>query len=129
MENLSRLLLYQRLRNRFIELLEWHSSIEHLALLGAFEAINTVDFLFPKEEPLDFEQAPKVFSGREKEVMKTFLVMADEVADITEHDTWDASWFEKSAEWCELMKVARHASTIFDERGRFSDDFEELSLI
>ena len=53
MEHISQLLLYQRLRNRIIELLELHSSFEDIAMLGAFEAVNLVyDWL-----PLDYEKS------------------------------------------------------------------------
>ncbi|MEL0438432.1 hypothetical protein [Phycobacter sp. K97] len=122
MEEISQQLLYQRLRNRVIELFEIHSSIEDIASMGAFETINMVDDWLP----LDFEKAPKVFSEAEKEAIAEFIQLAEVAADATEEDTWDIEWFRASREWVRLSQFAKYVLDIFSERGRFSEESEEI---
>lgn len=53
MDEISQQLLYQRLRNRVIELLELYSSLDDLAKFGVFSAINMVE----DWQPSDYELA------------------------------------------------------------------------
>ncbi len=125
MEHISQLLLYQRLRNRIIELLELHSSFEDIAMLGAFEAVNLVyDWL-----PLDYEKAPKVFSMKEKEAVTQFLRLLESAADAAEENTWNAQWFKDSSEWSALLNFSRQSHAVFMERGSFSEDAENALLM
>ncbi len=119
MEQISRQLLYQRLRNRVIDLFEMHSTFEDT--LGAFEMIDMVDEFLP----LDFEQAPNVFSEREKAAISEFMVLANRAADATHENTWDVDWFNGSQEWVWLSGSAKRGLIIFSERGRFSEQEEE----
>lgn len=125
MDEISRQLLYQRLRNRVIELLELYCSFDDIAKLGAFEAINMVDDWLP----FDYDEAPKVFSEKEKGAVREFLQLWDGAADATDEDTQDVAWLESSVEWVRLSKSAKRALHIFSERGRFSEDEEEKLLI
>ena len=124
MEPISRQLLYQRLRNRVIELLDTYSSVEDIAKLGAFEMINLVDDLLP----LDYDEAPKVFSETEKEVIAEFLEFADAASDATDKDTWNVDWFRNSREWVILSEYAKQALAVFAERGRFSEEREAVLM-
>lgn len=121
MEEISRKLLYQRLRNRVIELLEVYSSVEGIASMGAFEMINMVDDWLP----LDFDEAPMVFSDKEKEVIAKFIRLVNSASDTTDEDTWDTEWFRASKEWVRLSEFAKVALIVFSERGRFSEETEE----
>lgn len=121
MKQISQQLLYQRIRNRVIELLETHQSFADLAEVGAFEAIDMVsDWL-----PLDYEDAPDVFSEKEKEAVAEFEKLAGAAAGATKENTWEVEWFKNSAEWRRLTKFAKEALVIFGERGRSSEDCEE----
>ena len=90
--------------------------------MGAFETIDMVDDWLP----LDFEKAPKVFSKAEKEAIAEFIQLAEVAADATEEDTWDIEWFRASREWVRLSQFAKHVLDIFSERGRFSEESEEI---
>ena len=122
MEEISRQLLYQRHRNRVIELFDMHSSFEGIAALGAFKMVSTVDDWLP----LDYDEASKVFSEREKEVVTEFKELAARAADAIEEDTWNVEWFKNSEEWVRLSEFAKQALVIFSKRGRFSEEYEEI---
>lgn len=122
MEEISQQLLYQRLRNRVIDLMEVHSSIEDIARFGAYEMINLIDDILP----LDYDEAPGVFSEKEERAVAWFLELAESAAEATDEDSWDTEWFENSQEWMKLSRFARHALTVFSERGRFSEEYEEF---
>ncbi|WP_299985836.1 hypothetical protein [uncultured Ruegeria sp.] len=122
MEEISRQLLYQRLRNRLIELLDMYSSLDDIASLGAYEMIELVGDLLP----LDYDEAPKVFSEREKEAISKFAELAENAADATEEDTWSVDWFKSSKEWVSVSEFAKQALVIFSERGRFSEEYEKV---
>lgn len=119
MEEISTQLLYQRIRNRVIELMEMHSTFE--GTLGAFSMLNMVDDWLP----VPYENAPNVFSTKEKDAIADFLRLFEVAADATLVNTWDVEWFKNSPEWSALSKVAQEAYDIFMQRGRFSEDDEQ----
>ncbi|MEL7203885.1 MAG: hypothetical protein AAGL19_06940 [Pseudomonadota bacterium] len=121
MEKISQQVLYQRLRNRVIELLDMHSCFEDAATLGAFEMVNLVD----DSLPLDYTEAPGVFSAKEQEAVDRFLQAYEVAAEATDTDTWSIEWFKSSEDWVRLNEVANQAVAIFTERGRFSEELEE----
>lgn len=122
MEKISQQLLYQRLRNRVIELLDTYSSLDGIATLGTYETIEMVgDWL-----PLDYAEAPKVFSEKEKVVIEKFMALATAAADVTEENTWNIDWFKNSEEWVRVSEFAEKALAVFSERGRFSEETEEV---
>jgi hypothetical protein len=122
MEKISRQLLYQRLRNRVIELLDMYSSFDHIATLGAYEMIDMVDDWLP----LNYEEAPKVFSEKEKVAIAKFMELAAGAADATKEDTWDTAWFKNSEEWVSVSEFAQQALVVFSVRGQFSEESEEV---
>ena len=125
MDEISRQLLYQRLRNRVIELLNLYSSFDDLAKIGAFAAINMVDDWLP----LDYEEAPDVFIEQEKRAIGEFIKLLEAASNATDEDTWDVNWFKTSDEWIRLSAFARSTLSMLLERGRFSEEIEEPSLI
>jgi len=121
MNDISERLLYQRLRNRVIELLELYGSFHDIAYFGAFETINLVEDCLP----LDYEKVPQVFSQTEQDALREFLELWEVAADATAEDTQDVTWFRNSVEWVQLSRSAERAFRIFSERGRFSEDDED----
>jgi hypothetical protein len=121
MEEISQQLLYQRLRNRVIELLEMHACFENAATFGAFEMLNLVDDYLP----LNATEGPDVFSPKEREAVDRFLKAYEVAAAATESDTRSVEWLKNSEEWVRLNEVANQAVAIFIERGRFSEEVEE----
>ncbi len=99
-----------------------YSSLDDIASLGAYEMIELVGDLLP----LDYDEAPKVFSEREKEAISKFAELAENAADATEEDTWSVDWFKSSKEWVSVSEFAKQALVIFSERGRFSEEYEKV---
>ena len=124
MDEISRQLLYQRLRNRVIELIELFCSFDDIAKFGAFEVINMADDWLP----LDYDRAPNVFTNKEKEVIAVFIQLVEAASNVTDEDTWDVNWFESSSEWVQLTSSAKVALAVLLERGRFSEEIEEPTL-
>jgi hypothetical protein len=125
MEKISGQLLYQRMRNRVIELLDLYSSLEDVAKFGAFEVLEMVDDWLP----LDYEKGPQVFSVSEQDVISSFLKLKETASDCTVNDVWDVRWFEKSEEWSNISKFAMQSHALFMVRGRFSEEKEQDTLV
>ncbi len=89
--------------------------------MGAFETINLVADVLP----LDYAEAPQIFSEKEIELISSFLALVDRAADATETDTWQIQYFKSSEEWVRLSEFAKEALVSFEERGHFSEDTEE----
>ena len=88
----------------------------------SFSMINMVgDWL-----PVDYDEAPGVFSENEKEAISKFMELADIAADAADKNTWDIDWFKCAEEWVRLSEFAQQALAVFSERGRFSEEFEEV---
>ncbi|MEP6017235.1 MAG: hypothetical protein ABJ251_01990 [Paracoccaceae bacterium] len=125
MSEISQQLLYQRIRNRVIELLDWYCSFDDLAKFGVSEAINMVDDWLP----IDYDKAPNVFNEQEKRVIAEFFQLFEAASNATDEDACDVNWLKSSDEWIRLSAVARNALPVLLERGRFSEEIEEPSLI
>lgn len=124
MEEVSQEVIYQRVRNRVIELLDMYSSFDDVATVGAYEMINMVD----DQLPLDYDKAPKVFSEKEKEIINKFMELVDGAADATTENVWDVVWFKNSVEWVKVSEFAKQALAVFSERGRFSEEHEDVLI-
>ena len=124
MDEISQQLLYQRIRNRVIELLDLYCSFDDLAKFGAFEAINMVDDWLP----VDYDEAPYVFIEQEKKAIAEFIQLVDAASNATDENTWDVNWFKSSNEWTRLSAFAKNALAVLLERGYFSEEIEEPSL-
>jgi len=97
-----------------------YTSLEYIASLGAFEMVNMVDDWLP----FDYDEAPNVFSEKEKEVVAEFMELVGNAADVSDEGTWRVEWFKSSEEWGRLSKFAQQALVTFAERGRFSEEYE-----
>lgn len=120
MGELSKQLLYQRLRNRVIEMCEIAGSLETVAGFGAFGTINEADGWLP----LDYDQAPLVFDGAEREVLDRFVAAMDAASDATDDDVFDLVVLENMPEWRLVRERALAALDVFSARGRFPEDHE-----
>lgn len=120
MAELSKQLLYQRLRNRVIEMCDFAGSFETVAKFGAFETINLTDGWLP----LDYDEAPPVFDGAEREAVDLFVAAMDAASDATDDDIFDPSALEKLPEWRLVRERALAALDVFSIRGRFPEDHE-----
>ena len=99
-----------------------YSSLDDIATLGAYEMIELVADLLP----LNYDEAPKVFSEMEIEAISRFAELVEYAADATEEDTWSVDWFKSSEDWVSVSKFAKRALAVFSERGRFSEEHEEV---
>lgn len=124
MDEISQQLVYQRVRNRVIEVLELYCSLDDLAKFGAFEAINMADDWLV----LDYKKAPKVFNQKERDAVGDFMKLWDVASNATNEDISSVAEFESSMEWVRLCETAKQAVLIFSERGRFSEEIEEVML-
>ena len=119
-EDVSSLLVKQRIRNRIIENLEFASSFDQIAKTGAFEAINMWED-FVTGESFDYFDEP-VFSILEQDAIRQFHVVWEECASQTKDDIFDARALEEIACWKNLQTIAASAVAVFQKRGRFSND-------
>jgi len=124
MEEISRQLLFQRVRNRVIETLEMVSCLEGVAKYGAFWIINTTDFSVSAE----FDDCPGVFNEMERRAVERLRGLLGQVSIATPDDFFDIARFKASSEWVALESYAGEALQVFMRRGRFSEDVEEASL-
>lgn len=124
MSEISKQLLYQRLRNRIIEELDAASSLKCVAQVGTFEAIECMfDHL-----PIDFQAVPNLFDLAEQNAIEHFLISAEKVRSEPQEASWDLAYFEHSPAWVELSRSANAGLTIFLKRGRFSEEEEERHI-
>ena len=121
MEQVSRQIVHQRIRNRVIETLEMVSCLEEVSKYGAFWIINTTDFLVPT----DFDDCAGVFDEAERSAIDRFRDLMDKVSDATPDDFFDIDRFRASSEWSAVERCAAEALQIFNRRGLFSEDVEE----
>jgi len=123
MEHVSNRLLHQRLRNRVIELLDLHSCPDAVSRFGAHEAINLVDDFLP----LDFHDAPGIFSEAEQLAITSFLILVDRASDVTDTDHLTTDWFTDSPEWGALSNFSRRTYNLFMVRGVSNEEREDTS--
>ena len=79
--------------------------------------------------PLDYDKVPNVFIEQEKRAIEEFIKLFETVSNATDEDIWEVNWFKSSDEWIRLSAAARNALSVLFERGRFSEEIEEASLI
>ena len=108
-----------------IDILDLYASIDDLAKFGAFQAINMVDDWLP----IDYDRSPNVFVESERSEIAEFFRLFEIASNSTNRDTWDVNWFKSSDEWMHLSAAAKNALLVLLERGHFSEDKEEPSLI
>ena len=127
-ENISPILLAQRVRNRIIEALELSSSCEEqrtyqdkVPLVHVpHEVINQwEDWVNPISVP---GLVPPVFSQEEVAAITDFQAVWDDVCDKTPNPLPDLTTLQQSELWSRLREAARDSLAVFARRGRFPDD-------
>jgi hypothetical protein len=106
-------LLHQHLRNRTIDLIDLSCCAEDIARLGVFEVIN----LFDDIHPLDYHEAPGVFSAKEQEALGQLLLALDHVVETLEHDLHETDDVVSHAALRGFMALARSAKRVFEGVG------------
>ena len=122
MAEISTLLLNQRIRNRIIEVLEITASYESQEKFGADEVINMW------EDWVDDDRIGKyvepVFSKQEQACMIEYHNIWNYVADHTPQCLPDISELKGNEYWLSLMATASKALSIFNQRGKQSEENE-----
>ena len=129
-EEISEILLAQRIRNRIIEYLELASSFEEqLAYQAntpiahvASEVINQWEDSV--HDPNDAFFAEPVFSKAEQEAIKAFHGIWDRVAGDTPDPLPELSVLIEGEPWQRLREAAVRALKIFQRRGKLDEDKE-----
>jgi len=129
-EEISQVLLAQRIRNRIIEYLELASSFEgQLAYQAkapiahvAAEVINQWEDSV--HDPNDVFFANPVFSKAEQEAIRTFHGIWDRVAGDTPNPLPELSILMEGEPWQRLQEAAVSAMEIFQRRGKFDEEKE-----
>ncbi len=123
-ENISKILLQQRVRNRIADVLDQASSFEGIARFGAFEVINRWEDWVSKPKE-DFFAEP-VFSELEQAAIRRFHAIWDKCAEQTNEDTFDAHALSELEQWRAFRMAAESTLKLFEQRGRFSEDEEQF---
>lgn len=121
MEEIGKRLPYPRIRSRVIDVLESGASGEATERFGASGTIDMVDDWLPTRsgEPL------QVFNEKAQAILHAFLQAMNRAA-ASMAENWGAARLRASKEWARMREVAQEALGVFMERGRFSDDVEEI---
>ena len=127
-EEVSRIVLAQRIRNRIIEYLETASSFEEQL---EYQAAAPIAFI-PAEminqwedwvhDPNDAFFAEPVFSPAEQDAIKAFNGVWDSVADDTPDPLPELSVLMETEPWQRLQEAAMRALEVFRRRGKFDED-------
>lgn len=113
----SKYLVYQRIRNRVIELLEMYASLECVAQFGAFGIIEMHDDFLP----IEFSEIPDVFTTEEQAAIANFTALVEQASAATITDTSDLEWLVDSEEWWSLSVFSKQALKVFIKRGRYEE--------
>ena len=123
-ETISHMLLWQRVRNRIIDVLEIAASFESTARFGAFEVINLWEDWYSGPDS-DFCAEP-VFAAAEQGQIAQFSSVLNDAASVDEADIFDAAKLEALPHWRRFREAADSALRTFRQRGRFSEDEEQF---
>ena len=122
MEEISDLLLNQRIRNRIIEVLEITASYEEQEKHGGDEFINMWEDWVDDERIGDYVEP--VFTKKEQERLAEFHKAWNYVANHTPQFLPDISELKKNNDWTNLMASASDALAVFRQRGKLSEESE-----
>jgi hypothetical protein len=120
-------LVYQRIRNRIIELLEQLVECETSPPeLGMNELINSWDDWVPS--PLvEGYFPPPVFTNSEQNVIRRTSVAIDEFCEVTPKSIEDDRAVLRLPRWALVIETSKLALSTMMERGKMSED-EEIQL-
>lgn len=122
MEEVSDLLLNQRIRNRIIETLEVYVSVEDQKLFGPDEVINMWDDFVDDERLATYDEP--AFNKQEQLAISVFHNNWNRVCDNTPQHMPPIEQLVKEQYWVQLMNDAREALLILAIRGRLDEDQE-----
>jgi hypothetical protein len=122
MEEISNILLNQRIRNRIIEVLEITASYEKQEKFGGNEVINMWEDWV--DDNRIGEYIEPVFSKQEQECLTEHHKTWSYVADHTPQFLPDINELEGNEYWSSLMASASKALSIFNRRGKLSEENE-----
>jgi len=122
MEEISDLLLNQRIRNRIIEVLEITTSYEEQEKHGGDEVINMWEDWVDDERIGDYVEP--VFTKKEQERLAEFHKAWNYVSNHTPQFLPDISELKKNNDWTNLMASASDALAVFRQRGKLSEESE-----
>ncbi|MDH5409142.1 MAG: hypothetical protein OEY00_11085 [Gammaproteobacteria bacterium] len=121
-EEISKKILYQRIRNRIIEVLEITADPSQHEKFGGDEIICMwEDWVDDQKLP---EYVEPVFSQEEQTAISEYHKIWNEVADNTPHLMPSVNELVKNAYWQKLIKQAEKALTVFSIKGRYSEEVE-----
>ena len=123
-EIISTTLLQQRVRNRMIDVLEIAASFEDIARWGTFEVINRWEDWYHGPDPAFF--AEPVFSPEELRQIDVFTAAWDATPQIDEPQFFKSEEIHGLTHWQRFRAAAQEALSIFEKRGRFSEDNEQF---
>jgi hypothetical protein len=131
-EQPSQLLITQRIRNRIIEYLEvasdFAAQLEYQKNVPIAHVPSEVicewnDWVNEQSQPTFTEP---VFTVEERAAIDQFHTIWDKVADETPDPLPELEVLMKSEPWRRLRDAASRALQVFEQRGRFSEDFEQF---
>ena len=120
-------LVYQRIRNRIIEMLEWVIESENkVPTLGFDELINSwADWV---SSPFQIDAFPvPVYTAAECDRLREVSLAVDSLCNATPTSTTDGVAVLSLPEWVIVVETARNAHAELMKRGRLSED-EEVRL-
>jgi hypothetical protein len=129
-EEVSRIVIAQRIRNRIIEYLEVASSFEEQLEYQAAAPIAHVAAEMINQwedwvhDPNDAFFAEPVFSPAEQDAIKAFNGVWDRVADDTPNPLPELSVLMGTEPWQRLQEAAASALEVFQRRGKFDEEKE-----
>jgi len=126
-EEMTSQLVYQRIRNRVIEMLEWLVKCEASPPeLGMDELINEWEGWVPS--PFDIGSVPSpVFTAREQMWIGRVSCAVDAFCFVTPRSIKDEQAAIKLPEWAAVISAAKPALAAMTERGRMPEE-RELQL-
>ena len=122
MEEISDLLLNQRIRNRIIEVLEITASYEEQEKFGSDEVVNMWEDWVDDNRIIDYLEP--VFTKQEQECLAEFHKTWNYVADHTPQILPNISELKQNEYWSALVDAASKALVVFSQRGKMSEDIE-----
>lgn len=122
MEEISKLLLKQRIRNRIIEVLKITASYEAQEKFGGNEVINMWAEWVDDARIGGYTEP--VFSNSEQECLVEYHKIWSYVTDHTPHALPSVSELKGNQYWSSLVATASKALTVFNRRGRLSEEKE-----
>jgi hypothetical protein len=122
MQEISDILLKQRIRNRIIEVIEIIASYEAWEEFGGDEVINMWDD-WVDDNRIGHYIEP-VFTKQEQECMAELQNRVNQVVDHAPQFLPSISELKGNAYWSSLVLSASKALAIFNQRGRMSEEIE-----